>query len=171
MQVHEIWLGYCPFFCTWSRYSALYRDTRRTGARMARQDTAEHACDTASRPPRYGRPARGACNSARTHGLARGKSRYNGLYHGLGRPLCCNGGNDTGCDTAPSAMRHGAGALRHVRYGARQGLGSGYNFCIVTGRGDDTAACARVQAATRRSTRHDTAPNERCARSLGVVQA
>ena len=34
-------LGYCPFsVCTRSRYRELYRDTGRTGARMARQDTA-----------------------------------------------------------------------------------------------------------------------------------
>ena len=57
---------------------------------------------------RQGRPARGACGSARAHGLARGKSRYNGLYHGLGRPLCLNTGRDIGCDTTLNALRYGA---------------------------------------------------------------
>ena len=128
-------------------------------------------------------PARGACSSVRAHGLAP-KSRYNGLYHGLGRPFCHNRGSDTGCDTTPSALLHGAGALRHTwqcaRHGARQGLGSRYNFCIVIGRGDDMAACARVCVATRPQhgrawpatrlfTRHDTTPSARCACGLGAV--
>ena len=33
-------------------------------------------------------------------GLAWGKSRYNGLYRGLGQPLCHNRGSNTSCDTA-----------------------------------------------------------------------
>ena len=43
-------------------------------------------------------------------GLAWGKSRYNGLYRGLGRPLCRNRGSDTAtacCDKAGQA-RHAA---------------------------------------------------------------
>ena len=40
-----------------------------------------------------------------------GESRYNGLYHGWGRPFCRNMGSDIGCDTAqqhPTTRRKGA---------------------------------------------------------------
>ena len=36
------------------------------------------------------------------------------------------------------------------------GFGSLYNFCIMTGQGDDTAACARDTAYDMASARYDT---------------
>ena len=120
-------------------------------ARIGRQDTATTRPSMPTILPeddlRHDRPAHGACGSACAHGLARGKSRYNGLHRGLGWPLCRNRGCYTGCDIAPSALRHSTW----------QGLGSRYNFCIVTERDDDTAACARVIAATRQGMAYDTA--------------
>ena len=68
-----------------------------------------------------------------------------------GQPLCC----DTGCDMAPSA-------LRHVRQCALQGIESRYKFCIVTG-GDNRRATQPVRWPVRDATGpeggHDKAPS------------
>ena len=45
-------LGFCPF-CTWSRYSALYRDTGRAAGAHGQ---AGHGHDTAKTWPRHGQP-------------------------------------------------------------------------------------------------------------------
>ena len=119
------------------------------------------------------------CSSARAQGLA---------------SEVCHDKNDcimTGCVGLPSrhnapgaaircssALRHGAAALQYAQHGAIQRFGSRYNFCIVTGGGDDTAVYARntacntasahatrpvrattrpSTATTRRSVRHNTA--------------
>ena len=53
-----------------------------------------------------------------------------------------------GCDTVPSALRHGAGALRH----ARQGPMLRYKVCIVTG---ETAERLRHDFVSQYNARHN----------------
>ena len=93
--------GLLPISQPRSRYSALYRDTgpgmARRGAQWHGHDTIEHACDTASRQPRYGlRHYRPTCGNACVHGLARGESRYKNCIVAGGDLL----GRDTVRDTA-----------------------------------------------------------------------
>ena len=113
--------GLLPIFCFESRYSRLYRDTRRIGAHMARHDT------VAIRPPRATiRPARTQGRAtARARGLASGvchdtilcnvtggaglASRYNAPGAAIWRnsvPRYCAGG----CDTRGSARDMGLSA-------------------------------------------------------------
>ena len=108
-------------------------------------DTARKSHDTAGRV--QGRTA------ARAHAAwLAGESRYNGLYRGLGRPLCRNMGNDTGCDmtqqrpatrAAVLATRHAAGARVVIQFLYRDQKGRRYDS---------------VRAATRQGMFCDTTP-------------
>ena len=119
-------MGYCPF-------SSLGHDTTdcivtqgRAGAVSRRGDMTPRRCDTtprrcdttlkrpAIRPagPRHGRPTCGASGSPHAHGLATVVCHDTKFcIVAEGQPLC----RDTGCDTTPSALRYGTGALRYVQ--------------------------------------------------------
>ena len=163
-------MGYCPFE---SRYNELYRDTGmgRLGWACRRgHDTAEHASGTALRygqeGPRYGRPARRGVQQ-RAAKLER-ESRYKNcivagggfcvaiwlryrLRYDAQRPATrCR---STATHAATRQTRHAAGACVAIPilYRGREGA------C-------DTHS---LRARHGREGSHDTAPNARCARSLG----
>ena len=144
-------------------------------ARTAKHDTTEQArrgaCDTAQQYSqealRHGRPASGASGSVRTRGLAAG------VCHDT--IVCIVTGGRPGvvtqharsCDTAPSALRHGAGALRHARHCdrhgaqcARQGVVLRYKLCLVTDGDNTTHNIARNTSCYTVSARCDTAGGE-----------
>ena len=103
-------MGYCPFSKFESRYSKLYCDTgpgrhglgARQGRIVARHDTAQWGCDTASPRARHGRPARRG-ERQRAHVLVQPQLCHDTIFVSRRgrRPLC----RDT---TAAHATRPGA---------------------------------------------------------------
>ena len=100
----------------------------RSWARMARHDKIGQARWGAQQGLRHS--AAGPCDTAGLH-AGRVATHTRGLATGVrrdtkfcivaeGRPLC----RDTACDTAPNALRYGAGALRHVLRSAMRAAGN-----------------------------------------------
>ena len=110
--------GLLPIFCFESRYSGLYRDTGRTGARMARQDTTTtqlsmpavrraEGYDTA-----YDTVGQHAGRAAARVRMAWGELRYKNCIVARVNLLGRNIARDTTYDTAAYALRHGAQCAR-----------------------------------------------------------
>ena len=131
------WLGYCPFFCTRSRFNRLYRDTGQLGACQGGPDTANsaprhgvQACDTTC--DTVGLRA-GANNAHASPGHS--VSRYKILYRDRGGDTVLQHGSNA-CDTALGydPARATWCAARATQPSARgMGSRSRYNFSIVTG--------------------------------------
>ena len=106
-------------------------------------DTARRPCDTA---PRQGQ---------------QGHDTVDPRARAWGRPGVATQ-SARGCDTTPSALRHGVRALQHARqrkrHGSRQGPVLRYKLCIVT-EGPATRLGARVTRPVRSTTRPTTQPD------------
>ena len=131
--------GLLPISQSWSQYSTLYRDTARAPGYETAERVHAGARSRATIWPAKGMTwsacAQGVLQRARSHGLARGDSRYKNCIVDGGDRLCRNMVMQ-GCYTM---LRHGLRYIRGVRTTRRvvcaAGVGSRYSFCIVTGGG------------------------------------